>query len=217
MRHRKLVISVVIIILFGVMTAILYHFNYIPHRKFINADFGIENYTSMNDRDRDGIDDQSDILLSAREYLATNPKYKSKYYAMGYPDDNYGVCTDVVAFALRGAGYDLMELVDADIRSNQDVYGLEIVDKMIDFRRVGNLQKYFERHAEALTTDLAQIAEWQGGDIVVFNTHIGVVSDKRNRHGVPFILHHANPWQRDYEEDVLEYRQGWITGHFRIK
>ena len=83
---------------------VLYRFNYLPHRKYTNADFGITPYTSAVDKDGDGVDDQADILQSAWEYLATKPKYKSKYYGTGYPDDEYGVCTDVVAFGLRGAG-----------------------------------------------------------------------------------------------------------------
>lgn len=51
---------------------------------------------------RMGVDDQTDILNSTREYIATKPKYKSKYYNSGYSDDEYGVCTDVIAFALLG-------------------------------------------------------------------------------------------------------------------
>lgn len=54
-----------------------------------------------------------------------------------------------------------------------------------------------------------------GGDIVVFENHIGIVSDKRNRNGIPFVIHHANPYQRDYEEDILEYHND-IVGHYRI-
>lgn len=75
---------------------------------FTNEDFNIENYISNVDKDGDGIDDQSDILQNVREYISTKPKYKSKYYDTGYPDDEYGVCTDVIAFGLLGAGYDLM-------------------------------------------------------------------------------------------------------------
>ena len=62
---------------------------------------------SSVDKDNDGIDDQTDILQGALDYVASRPKYKSKYYRTGYPNDGYGVCTDVVAFALKNAGYDL--------------------------------------------------------------------------------------------------------------
>ena len=91
-----------------VLIYVLYRFNYLPHPKYSNEKFGIETYRSQVDRDGDGVDDQTDILQSVRAYLDTRPKYKSRYYATGYPDDGYGVCTDVVAFGLLGAGYDLM-------------------------------------------------------------------------------------------------------------
>lgn len=185
-----------------------------PQKKFSNEDFGIVTFVSEKDKDMDGMDDQTDILASTKEYLAKKPKYKSKYYAGGYPDDEYGVCTDVVAFALLGAGYDLQELVDADIRENPEQYGIEVIDKNIDFRRVNNLKTYFDSNAEVLTTDVRDTSEWQGGDIVVFEDHIGIVSDARNRHGVPYVLHHESPWQLSYEEDILERRE--IVGHYRM-
>lgn len=194
---------------------LMYIFNFIPHKKYDNSDFGITAYISATDKDGDGTDDQTDILNSAREYVSRRPKYKSKYYSSGYPDDNYGVCTDVVAFALKSAGYDLMELLSADIEKNPAVYGIEKPDKSIDFRRVKNLRVYFERTAVSLTCDVSDISEWQGGDIVVFKKHIGIVSDKRNKNGVPFVIHHASPFQRYYEEDILEHRND-ITGHYRI-
>ena len=76
----------------------------------------VPQFHSSVDRDDDGVDDQLDILNGALTYVSTHPKYKSRYYATGYPDDGYGVCTDVVAYALKDAGYDLQVLVDADIR-----------------------------------------------------------------------------------------------------
>lgn len=193
----------------------LYIFNIIPHKKYTNADFGIEDYISTVDKDGDGIDDQTDILQNVRGYIATKPEYKSKYYAGGYPDDKYGVCTDVVAQGLLHAGYDLQKLVDEDIAAHPDMYDVEKADPNIDFRRVRNLLVYFKNHAVSLTTDITKIEEWQGGDIIVFKKHIGIVSDKRNKNGVPFIIHHANPYQRYYEEDILESRED-IVGHFRI-
>ena len=180
--------------------------------------FEIERYVSSTDADGDGIDDQTDMLQSAREYIATNPKYKSQYYAGGYPDDGYGVCTDVVAFACRGAGYDLKELVAGDIASAPDAYGIETPDSNIDFRRVENLNVFFSRNAQSLTTDLQDIKSWQGGDIVVFGTHIAMVSDKRNRKGIPYIIHLVSPVQKAYEQDGMEHweKKAGIIGHYRM-
>lgn len=49
-----------------------------------NEDFGIPDIHSSVDKDGDGIDDQTDILQGARDYIATKPVYKSKYYNTGY-------------------------------------------------------------------------------------------------------------------------------------
>ena len=214
---KKILIIVTnfLIVLIIVVLYALYRFNYIPHKKYTNEDFNIKTYISKTDKDNDGIDDQTDILNNVRNYIKTNPKYKSKYYATGYPNDEYGVCTDVVAFGLKGAGYDLMNLVNEHIKTNRNLYDIDVIDKNIDFRRVQNLKVYLDNNAIALTNDINKIKEWQGGDIVVFKNHIGIVSDKRNKKGISFIIHHANPYQRYYEEDSLEYRND-IIGHYRI-
>ena len=217
MQKRKLIIilSVIFVLLISFIIYFLYALNIIPHRKYTNKDFGIETYISLVDKDNDGIDDQTDIINNTRKYIKTKPKYKSKYYATGYPDDEYGVCTDVVAFSLKDAGYDLMELVYNHVKENRELYDIDTIDKNIDFRRVVNLDVYFKNTAIVLTNDVNKIEEWQGGDIVVFKKHIGIVSDKRNKNGVPFIIHHANPYQVHYEEDILEQRDD-IIGHYRI-
>lgn len=210
MKKRIFIILFLSLIIFA-----LYHLNVIPHEKYTNEDFNIETYQSNVDCDNDGIDDQTDILNNVREYIATKPKYESKYYSNGYPDDDYGVCTDVVAFGLKDAGYDLMQLVNEHILNNPELYDINVVDKNIDFRRVRNLNVYFKECVISLTNDIHQISQWQGGDIVVFEEHIGIVSDKRNRKGIPFVIHHANPYQLYYEEDILEYRND-IVGHYRM-
>lgn len=217
MNKKRLVFIIIGIIIISITVLLLYLYNNILHKQYTNEDFKIETYVSNIDKDNDGIDDQTDILNNVRNYISKNPKYKSKYYETGYPNDEYGVCTDVVAFGLKDAGYDLMELVNEDIHNNREKYNIETVDKNIDFRRVRNLDIYFRNNHIALTTDLSQIKEWQGGDIIVFKDHIGIISDKRNKKGIPLLIHHANPLQVSYEEDVLElYGQDYIIGHYRI-
>lgn len=212
---NKLIIITILLTIISLSLKVLYDFNYLPHKMYTNNDFNIETYISSIDLDNDGVDDQTDILANARDYIAKKPKYKSKYYSNGYPSDNYGVCTDVVAFSLLNAGYDLMELVNEDITSNPSKYNIDTIDKNIDFRRVVNLKVYFDNNAISLTTDPSKIDAWQGGDIVIFKKHIGIVSDKRNKKGISFIIHHANPIQMNYEEDILSDRDD-IIGHYRI-
>ena len=186
-----------------------------PSIKRPTDEYQVKQYHSNNDQDNDGIDDQVDILENALEYISKKPKYQSKYYSTGYSDDEYGVCTDVVAHALKNAGYDLMTLIQEDIQNHSSDYTIDQPDINIDFRRVRNLKVYFDHTGQALTTDVKDIEGWQGGDIIVFRNHIGIVSDRRNERGVPYVIHHDSPWQLAYEQDILEKRND-IVGHYRI-
>lgn len=217
-KHRQILIiagCVVLIAAAGIAVWWFFPPSTSPERLTDQYSDQVETYRSATDKDGDGMDDQTDILEGAVAYINTRPKYQSKYYDAGYPDDGYGVCTDVVAFAMKGAGYDLMELVQEDIQVSREDYDMEEPDENIDFRRVKNLQVFFSHTAVSLTTDVHKVEEWQGGDIVVFKKHIGIVSDRRNERGVPYIIHHNGTRQRRYEEDILEKR-GDIVGHYRM-
>lgn len=167
------------------------------------------------DADSDGIVDNDDVLAAALVYIQTRPHYKSVYYPSGYPDGEHGVCTDVVAIACREAGYDLQALVAADVARRPEAYAIEIPDPAIDFRRTPNLKVFFDAHAQRLTSDARNISEWRGGDIVLYEGHIGIVSDRRNERGVPYLIHHSGPFQLRYEEDKLQ-SYGHIVGHYRL-
>ena len=204
---KKLFIFIIILIVL-----ILNYFNLFPKRTYNNEYFNIEDYVSKIDKDQDEIDDQTDILKNAKKYVNSKPKYKSKYYESGYPNDEYGVCTDVIAYALKNSGYDLMELINQDMIQNKNDYHTETIDKNIDFRRVKNIKIYLDKYAIPLTVNLNKINEWQAGDIVVFENHIAIVSDKRTKKGIPYIIHHSK--RPLYEEDAISLYK--IVGHYRI-
>ena len=187
-----------------------------PQRSYTAQQLGLTDLQSPNDADGDGVDDWTDVVLGARAYIATDPHYQSKYYAGGYPDDGLGVCTDVIWQAFRAAGYSLKDLVDADIAAHPECYpNIETPDGNIDFRRVSNLDTFFRRHAQVLTCDLDDPAQWQPGDIVIFGDrdHIGICSDRRNRQGIPFLIHHGNPIDEAVERNDIPRMT--VTGHFR--
>ena len=179
-NKRLIILAIIIILILGLVYTFLDYYNLIPKKYYSGEDFNIDYVYSDHDQDKDGGDDYVDLLNGARKFVEQSPKYKSEYYAGGYPPSGVGVCTDVVATSFLEAGYDLRELVDQDIRAHRESYPeIKVIDKNIDYRRVRNLKIFFERNAFSLTTDIKQIEKWQGGDIVIFPNHIAVVSDRR--------------------------------------
>ena len=205
MRNIKKIAAVILIV-----TAALLIIKLIPSKSYTASELGLTELCSPLDADGDKIDDWHDIMLGARAYIETNPPYKSRYYEGGYPDDGYGVCTDVVWQGFAAAGYDLKSLVDSHIAENPELYPDE-ADPNIDFRRVKNLYIFFEHNAQSLTISTDDPESWQPGDIVVYENHIAVCSDKRNKNGLPFIIHHGPLGAR--EADELESKD--IIGHYR--
>ena len=189
-------------------------------------DFGFRTYRSPLDADGDGIEDQADILQGAKDYVATRPVYDTGYFAGGWPPAGRGVCSDVAAYALKAAGYDLQKLVDDDVKAHPDVYGIAAGDNdpNIDYRRTRNLLPFFERFAQHLTLDPYDYEAWQPGDIVIFASpktgmwpgHIAVVSDRRASDGLPYLIHHTDNDRFSYEQDFLTTPQRIIKGHYRV-
>lgn len=218
-KSHKIIFTIIVIVSI-ILISILSYFLYNMFKPYYGESiFNITRITSEIDANQNGIDDYTDILLGAKIDAKNHPTYDSKYWPEGYPPDDIGVCTDVVWRSFKNAGYNLREMLDKDIaKYNEEYYKIKNPDSNIDFRRVKNLYNFFKRYAEDLTTDIKKIEEWQPGDIVVFGTntvHIGIISDKRNKKGVPYVIH--NSGQPFREEDILEIRNAKdpISGHFR--
>lgn len=200
---------------------ILKNFGLIPEKAYDAQYFGIDVIKSEIDYNQNGIDDYTDILNGAREAGLKNPTYHSAYYSGGYPPEGEGVCTDVIWRALLNAGYNFKELIDEDIKNYTEDYSyIETIDSNIDFRRVYNIHVFLEKNTISLTTDIMKIEEFQPGDILVFSNdkHIGIVSDKRNKKGIPYLIHHTGSianQMNHLEEDILS--QYKIIGHYRFQ
>lgn len=198
----------------------------IPVKPYTGPRIMIDRIDCPVDTDADSVNDLDEILAGARADAANKPHYRSAYYQGGYPPDDEGVCTDVIWRALKPAGFGLKDLVDADIKANLLDYPrvLGKPDPNIDFRRVGNLVVFFRKYATQLTTkvepgNVGSLAEWQGGDIVVFGNalrydHIAIVSDKRRDDGVPLLIHNYGTYTR--EDDMLLVWPTEIAYHFRF-
>lgn len=217
-QEKKNIISsfviIMVIALFTIIVLTVMNNNFIPKNYYKASDFNIKTIYSDFDYDDDNIDDYSEFVLGARKDAQKKPTYISKYYDNSYPPDNEGVCTDVIWRAFKQAGYSLRDMIDEDIKNNPEAYPqITVRDKNIDFRRVMNQKTFFERYATKITTNTKRIAEWQPGDIVIFeDKHIGIISDRRNKNGIPYVIH--NGGQENREEDYLTKKE--ITGHYRF-
>lgn len=220
-KKTVFVILSAVVLVAAVFVGALWLLGLFPAREYYGEDFGIERVYSSVDYNENGVDDYTDILYGARKDAQNHPKYDGSYVVGGYPSDDVGVCTDVVWRAFKNAGYSLKDMVDADIAKRQaDYTNVQTPDPDIDFRRVKNLRVFFEGCATRLTDDINDVSEWQAGDIVIFGNdkHIGIVSDKRNSKGQPYIIHNGGQPKR--EEDFfsrLDVIGGYeVTGHYRF-
>lgn len=214
MKKRIIIISLIVIIIAPILQ-ILSYYNLLPKKSYNAKDFNIKTIYSTVDFNSNGKDDYTDILLGARMDAKSRPKYDSAYHSGGYPPENIGVCTDVIWRAFKNAGYSLKDMVDSDILRRPEAYkNIEKPDSNIDFRRVRNLHTFFDEYAISLTTDTDDIDQFQPGDIVIFgmDKHIGIVSDKRNKDGKPYIIH--NGGQPNREEDYL--KRDSVSAHYRF-
>lgn len=222
---KKLVLASIVITI-GIAAFLCY--NLIVYQDaffFIKGKVTIEKAICEGDMDNDGICDMDDILQGARLEILNHPKYQSNYYEGGYPPETEGVCTDVIWRALKNAGYDLKSNMDKDIAKYTKDYakGVVVPDPNIDFRRVKNQHVFFEKYATSLTTEVKpynkkNLYQWQAGDIVVLKSseHVAIVSDKRRKDGVPYIIHNSSTYPK--EEDLLLKwsKDKRIVGHYRF-
>lgn len=176
------------------------------------------------DKNQNNVADPLDIVNAARKEVENRTRYKSAYYEGGYPPDSEGVCTDVIWRGLAGANINLKDLMDQDIQDYTSLY-LRVEGKSdpnIDFRRIPNQDVFFQRFTESLTTrlifgDPENLAEWQPGDIVVYlegTDHIGIISDKRTKDGIPYLIHNTPPFASEIK--LSSYKKT-IAGHYRWK
>jgi len=180
---------------------------------------------SSQDQNRNGTPDSIDIVNGARQEVEKGTVYDGAYFQGGYPPESRGACTDVIWRAFKAAGYDLKKMVDKDIKSTPQAYGAtgRDPDPSIDFRRVSNLQVFFKRHGQELTTEIVpenvtNLTNWQPGDVVVFGLpleHIGIISDQRGRDGVPLMIHNCGPQASEDNYYLLNWPSK-ITHHFRF-
>ncbi len=163
------------------------------------------------------------LVEAARKQIGVTVSYDSGYRRIPYPNGDVplerGVCTDVVIRAYRQLGVDLQVRVHEDMAAAWKVYpknwGLSRPDSNIDHRRVPNLATFFSRHGASLPAGSDPNA-YVPGDIVTWRLpsgvpHIGIVSDRRTRAGVPLVVHNIGGGTQE-EDSLFSFA---LTGHYR--
>lgn len=163
------------------------------------------------------------LVNDARKQIGVTVSYDPSYQSLEFPrgdvEQSTGVCTDVVIRAYRLQNIDLQQLVNYDMKKNWSAYpklwGLKSTDRNIDHRRVPNLEVFFERNGQSLST--TDKSSFEPGDIVSWRLpgnnlpHIGIVSDKTASDGTPLIIHNIGQGTRE-EKGVFRFQ---IKGHYR--
>jgi len=218
-----LLFALALVVTYG--DAILCRINYLPFLDAITLQkrCPVPTVIPEQDRNHNGIPDSLDLVNGARQEVTGRTRYDASSYPGGYPPEGRGNDADVIWRAFRSAGYNLKNMVDADIQNVpfDPGYTDQKLDPNMNFRRVGILDVFFRHHAVMLTTevrpgDADNLAQWQPGDIVVFGPpydHISIISDRRRKDGVPLVIHNA--WPYATEGDYLMRWSSKIVHHFR--
>ncbi len=153
------------------------------------------------------------------------------YYKGGDPPSGWALNTDIIARAFKEAGFDLRILINEDITKNFKEYPVKAIwnqsvpDIDIDYRRIQNMEVFFERNASVLTLkfDAASdenLNKWMPGDVVFFDMdedgysdNVGIISDATTRNGSPKIIYNYIDPGFTTEADILGSKI--ITGHYR--
>ena len=150
--------------------------------------------------------------------------YDRAYYRIAYPMGDIppgkGAEADVIIRSLRGIDIDLQAELHEDIKKNfrhyPQLWNAMGPDKNIDHRRVANLQRFFERNGETLTTS-RDATEYRPGDIVIWSLsnadkHIGIVVPGPGKHmSEPWVVHNIGSGVK-WENILFDYK---IEAHFR--
>lgn len=176
--------------------------------------------TVSADADRDGIPDALDILIGAKKTVLNGDAYTEGYVTIGFPlgdvPREMGVCTDVVIRAVRNAGVDLQKALFDDIKRAPKAYPMVKgrANPHIDQRRVKTLLPYFVRHWEAHSARLDDPEDpLRPGDVIFMDTfpskagpdHIGILSDRLDDQGLPFVINNWTTGTVTAEMDLLTF------------
>ncbi len=167
------------------------------------------------------------LAAEALRYSGSSVTYDPAYFKIPYPNGdvpaNRGVAADLVVRCYRSLDIDLQKEIHEDIEGHFRVYpqlwAAQGPDRNIDHRRVQNLQRFFSRKGQTLSTG-SDPREYKPGDVVVWalsnaaDMHVGIIVPGPAGTGdAPWVVHHPAGGGVKWEEAIFQYQ---ILGHFRF-
>ncbi len=169
------------------------------------------------------------LAKAALARTEANVVYDLSYRVIDFPNGDIpadrGKAEDVVVRSYRALGTDLQMLINDDMsehfREYPRYWGLSEPDPNVDHRRTPNLQRFFVRHGESLTTSNSS-DDYEFGDIVVWHlpenqpqrsSHIGIIVPGPGKLSDEKWVVHNNGSGPRWENELFSYP---IIGHYRF-
>lgn len=178
--------------------------------------------------------DRVTVLACAEAASVRGVRYAANAEAIAFPwgdvPDHIGTSADIIVRCLRKVRVDLQQLIHHDRVTDPKRYPTELFthkspDKAMDHRRVAYLFAFaraFLPSAPLATDKPEDAALFLPGDLVFWSiggrdTHpglVGVVTDRRNELGVPFVVTLVPKEDRATDDHLVD---AWpILGHFSL-
>ena len=186
-RLRGSVILIFIIIIFCIMVLILLNKMVLVKEYYKASDFNIKTVYSKVDYNKNGIDDYSDFLLGAKKIKGKNSSYE-----------------ELMIKVFQYAGYNLDKMVDNYFKDSKDLkYKMD---------RISLYKSFINDNATKISINFKKKEEFQPGDFIFLSEGIGLLSDKRDKNGLNYIIVIENG--KVVEKEGLKELD--VSGHYRF-
>lgn len=186
-RLKGSVILIFIIVIFCFLVLLILNRFILVKEYYKASDFSIKTVYSKIDYNRNGIDDYSDFLLGAKKRINKSETYE-----------------ELIVKVFKYAGYDLDKMVD-------EYFADSNIDKHKN-DRISLYKSFINDNATRIEIDYKKRADFQPGDFLFLQDGIAILSDKRNRQGLNFVIMIENGKVIE-KEDMRDMK---ISGHYRF-
>jgi len=157
------------------------------------------------------------VILIMNKFILEKPYYKNSdfkikniYSKVDYNKNNIDDYSDILLGARKLVGKNIKE---KELLSKSFKYaGYDIISLIGEDTSIKGINKYFAKNTYSLTNNIKVINKFNYGDIIIYDEGLGIVSDRRNKEGITFLIYIKN--NIVVEEDIMPKLK--ILGHYRF-